>query len=139
MKMTKLSAIIALTLGGLLLCSTGALAQDNKEGGKGGRKGGFPTVEQRMERMSKELKLTDEQKPKVKVVLEDEGKKMRDVAPEDRRTKGREIRDETNKKLKEILTADQYKQYEETMANRRGKKGGGTDGDTKKEGADKKN
>ena len=143
MKMTKLSAIVALTLGGLLLCSTSALAQDNKDskdGGSGkGRKGGFGTVEQRMDRMSKELKLTDEQKPKVKVVLEEQDKKMRDVAPEDRRTKGREIRDETNKKMKEILTADQYKQYEEMNARFRGKKGGGTEGDTKKEGADKKN
>jgi hypothetical protein len=52
MKMTKLSLIAVLALGGLLAGSTAAMAQDNKEGKKGeGRKGGFPTVEERMDRM----------------------------------------------------------------------------------------
>ncbi|SRR6266702_2254180 len=148
MKITKLSAIIALTLGGLLLCSTAAMAQDNKDSKDGkdgkGRKGGFGTVEQRLERMTTELKLTDEQKPKVKAVLEEQDKKMqgfRDLPQDERREKFRTNREEAGKKLKEILTADQYKQYEEMMARRGpgGKKGAGKEADTKKEGSEKKN
>src|SRR2546423_11268179 len=130
MKMTKLSAIVALTLGGLLLCSTSALAQDNKDskdGGSGkGRKGGFGTVEQRMDRMTTELKLTDEQKPKVKVVLEEQDKKMqgmRDLSQDERQAKYRESREETGKKLKDILTPEQYTKWEQMRGGPGGKKG----------------
>jgi len=133
MKISKISLVTALALGSLLLSSPAVLAQDNKDGGDkgGGRKGrGQFTVEQRLERMTTELKLTDDQKPKVKAVLEEQDKKMqgmRDLAQDERGTKMRELREETNKKMKEILTADQYKQYEE-MAQRRGKRGGGQGG-----------
>src|SRR3954463_400575 len=134
MKITKISLVTVLALGSLLLCSPAALAQDNKDGAdksggdKGGKrgKGGGPSVEQRMERMTTELKLTDEQKPKVKAVLEEQSKKMQglqDLSQDERGTKMREIREDSNKKMKVILTADQYKQYEE-MAQRRGKRGG---------------
>ena len=119
--MRKLSLIAALALGGLMACSTLATAQDTPKDAKKGGKKGF-SVEQRMEAMTTQLSLTDEQKPKVKAVLEETAKKMKDVAPEDRQTKGREIRDEQNKKMKEILTADQFTKYQEM--NQRGKKGG---------------
>ncbi len=66
MNINKLSVITALVLGGIA-CGNRALAQDQKPGGGRGR---GPSVEQRMERMTEELKLTDEQKPKVKTVLE---------------------------------------------------------------------
>lgn len=115
--MSKLSLIAALALGGLMACSTLATAQDAPK--KGGKKG--MTAEQRLEAMTTQLSLTDEQKPKVKALLEDTAKKMKDVAPEDRQTKGREIRDEQNKKMKEILTADQFTKYQE-MNQRKGKK-----------------
>jgi len=99
-----------------------ATAQDaNKEAKKGG-KGGY-SVEQRLERMSTQLDLTDAQKPKVKAVLEETAKKMKDVVPDERREKMRTLREEETKKLKEILTADQFKKYEE-MGQRMGKKGG---------------
>ena len=94
----------ALALGGLLACSTIAMAQDN---GGGGKKGGR-SVEARLERMSTELNLTDDQKPKVKAVLEDTAKKMQDIPREERRDKMPALMEEQNKKLKEILTADQY-------------------------------
>jgi Spy/CpxP family protein refolding chaperone len=110
-----------MALGGLVAFSTLATAQDaNKESKKGG-KGGF-SVEQRLERMSTQLNLTDDQKPKVKAVLQATADKMKDVAQEDRRTKGRELRDEETKKLKDILTADQFKKYEELQQSMR--KGG---------------
>ncbi len=139
MKINKFSVIAGLTLGGLVACSNLAMAQDQKPGG--GRRGG-PSVEQRMERMTEELKLTDEQKPKVKAVLEDSQKKRQElfsdssVAREDRREKMRGIMENEDKKLKEILTADQYAKHEKMReemraAGKGGKKKGGDD--TKKE------
>src|SRR5947199_10847817 len=106
MKTNKLSLIAALALGGLLACSSMASAQDAKEGKKGGKRGG-PTAERQLEAMTERLKLTDEQKPKVKAVLEDRDKKMQEIPAEERREKGMAVRQATDKKLKEILTADQ--------------------------------
>jgi periplasmic protein CpxP/Spy len=114
--MKKVSLIAALALGSLLAFSTSASAQDastNKDAKKGG-KGGRMSVEQRMDRLSTELKLTDEQKPKVKAVLEESSKQMqglRDVPQDERRSKMQSIREEENKKMKEILTPDQMEKY----------------------------
>ena len=87
--MKKLSLIAALALGGLLAFSTIAMAQDTdaKKDSKKGGKNRY-SVEQRLERMSTDLKLTDEQKPKVKTVLEETSKGMqglRDVPQDERR------------------------------------------------------
>jgi Spy/CpxP family protein refolding chaperone len=125
MKMTKLSLVAALALGGLLACTTLATAQDNG----GGKKGGRMTVEQRLDRMTTELTLTDAQKPKVKAVLDDTAAKMKDVPADQRREKMPAIREEETKKLKEILTPEQFVKYE-AMA-RGGKKGGEKKADTK--------
>jgi len=138
MKINKLSLITGLALGGLVACSNLAVAQDQKPGG--GRRGG-PTVEQRMERMTEELKLTDEQKPKVKAVLEDSQKQRQELrgdsslSQEDRRGKMQGIMDKENKKLKDILTADQFTKYEKIRAEMRqgGRGGQKKDADTKKD------
>jgi protein CpxP len=127
MKINKLSAITALALGGLVACSTMAVAQDQKPGG--GKRG--PSVEARMEQMTEQLKLTDEQKPKVKAVLEDSQKQRGELrgdsnlSREDRQEKMRGIMDKESKKLKEILTADQYSKYEKMREQMRpgGKRG----------------
>jgi periplasmic protein CpxP/Spy len=134
--MSKLSLIAALALGGLIACSTLVTAQDapKADAKKGGKKG--MSIEQQMERLTTELTLTSEQKPKVKTVLEDQQKKMQELRNESdqdtRRTKGQELRKETEKKMKGILNEEQFKKYQEMM-QRRGKKGqgGGKNGDTK--------
>jgi Spy/CpxP family protein refolding chaperone len=117
--MKKLSLIAALALGSLLACSTIAMAQDasaNKDAKKGG-KGGRMSIEQQMEKMTKDLSLTDEQKPKVEAVLKDSAKKRQEIFADtsmDRqqmREKMRPIMEEQNKKLKEILTPDQMEKY----------------------------
>jgi len=121
--MKKFSLIAALALGGLMACSTLATAQDattNAPAKKGGKRG--YSVEQRLDRMSTTLSLTDEQKPKVKAVLEETNKKMQNLAPEERREKGRAIREEETKKMKTILTPEQFTKYQEMQ--HRGKKGG---------------
>ena len=141
MKINKFSIIAVLALGSLVASSNLASAQDQKEKG-GGRRG--PSVEQRMERMTEELKLTDEQKPKVKAVLEASQKKRQElftdssVPREERREKMRGIMENENKKLKEILTPDQYTKHEKMLEEMRGAakgKGGGKKG---QDGQDKK-
>ena len=135
MKIKRISLIVALTVASLLAGSMLATAQDNKEGKKGGR---GASVEQRLDQMTQELKLTDEQKPKVKAVLEDAQKKraeLRNLDQDQRREKARALMAEEDKKFKEILTADQYKKWQENRQQFRGNRKG--DGNEKK--ADKKN
>ncbi|PWU14895.1 MAG: hypothetical protein C5B50_16325 [Verrucomicrobia bacterium] len=117
----------AVVLGGLLACATVATAQD---AGKDAKKGKM-SAEQRLERMSKELNLTDEQKPKVKKAMEDMDKTMkeaRDLDQSERREKVTAARDDMRKKMKEILTADQFTKWEEFMkAQGKRRKGGAPD------------
>jgi len=129
--MKKISLIAALALGSLLACCNLASAQDTNSPGstpppkkdKGGKRGGF-SPEARLERLSTELSLTDEEKPKVKAVLEDTGKQMqatRDLDQDEARTKRKSIMEDESKKLKDILTPDQYSQYQK-IAEGMGKK-----------------
>ena len=155
MKIPKLGLMAALALGGLVAASiSSAQAQDDKgekkgPGGEGGRKGP-PSVEMQLERMTKELALTDDQKPKVKEVLEENRKKMQEVfadrsgSREERREKMQKLGDEQDKKLKGILKSDQYEKWEkmrdkmrEEMRNRKKGGPGGAEGD-KKNGTEKK-
>ena len=127
--MSKLSLIAAMALGGLVACSTLVNAQDgtNAPDKKGGKRGRSP--DQLMEKYTEQLSLTDEQKPKFKAVLDDSGKKRREISRDSsldqpqRREKWQTIMEAQNKKMKEILTADQYKKYQEM--NEKMKKGGG--------------
>jgi protein CpxP len=144
MKIIKLVAGIAL---GALIAGTTVTAQESKEGKKGDRPAGKgpPTVEKQLENMTKELSLTDEQKPKVKAVIEENRKKMEELysqAGGDRekmrelRGKRKEIGDEQDKKLKEILKSDQYEKWEKMRDKMRkgGRKGGaGAEGEKKKD------
>jgi periplasmic protein CpxP/Spy len=121
--MKKLSLIAVIAIGSLLACCTIANAQDANKDAKKGGKGRF-TVEQRMERLTTELKLTEAQQPKVKAVLEATSKNMqglRDLPQEERRPKMKTIRDEEEKKLKEILTPEQAEKYTKLQQDMRKK------------------
>lgn len=129
MKINRLNIIAALALGGLLACTTIVCAQDAPTKGKKGR----PGIEQQVERLNKELNLTDEQKTKVTSLLQDEGKKRRDMRADtnldaqQKREKMQEIRKESNAKMKAILKPDQWEKYqkmEQEMRQRKGNKGG---------------
>ena len=127
--MSKLSLIAAIALGGLVASSMLATAQDatNAPARKGGKRG-F-SVEQQMQRYTEQLALTDDQKPKVEAVLKASSKKRQEITSDtslDRQQiheKMQPVMEEQNKKMKAILTDDQYKKYQEM--NERGKKGGG--------------
>ena len=124
--MKKLSLIAAMVLGGLVAASTLANAQDAHKDAKKGGQGGL-NVEQRLERLTTQLSLTDDQKPKVKAVLEETSKKMQDPAADKKA-----IRDEQNTKMKAILTPEQFTKYQE-MNQHRGKKGGDKKAEKKSE------
>ena len=129
MKLSKISVIAAMVLGGLVAGSTMVRAADATDSsGKGKGKGNRMTVEQQMEKLTTELTLTDAQKPKVKEVLEDTSKKRQELmadssTPQDeRRTKFRALMDDQEKKLKEILTPDQMEKYKKWAEQNRGGK-----------------
>lgn len=124
MRIHHLGLVAALALGGLLVCTNVSNAQDSKEG----KKRGF-SAEQRIEQMDKELKLTADQKKKLTALFEDQGKKMREMradtamSQEDRRAKGRTMMEESNKKMKEILTPDQFEKWQKMREQQKGKNG----------------
>jgi Spy/CpxP family protein refolding chaperone len=121
MKLHKMSLVAGLVLSGLLACGSMAMAQDAKAGKEGGKRGkGFPTVEERLERMTQALNLTDDQKPKVKAALEEQETAMKALAPEDRRSeKAKTIREDFNKKMKGILTPEQNEKFEKFQSSMR--------------------
>ena len=132
MRINKASLVAALVLGGLFVGSTCALAQNDADKKGGGGKRGFPTVEERLARIDEAVKLTDEQKPKVKAVLEDSQKQMteaRNAPQEERREKMQTIMADQDKKLKDILTPEQYEKYKAMPRPGRGGGGGKKDGE----------
>ena len=119
--MSKLSLIAALALGGLMACSTLATAQQDAPKKKG------MTAEERLDAMTTKLDLKDDQKPKVKTVLEATSTAMQKIRndtsldQQGRSDAMKPIMDTQNTAMKAILTDDQYKKY--TEMNLRGKKG----------------
>ena len=125
MKLNKLSMIVVLAVGSLLACTTLATAQETNTPPPKGKRG-MPTVEQQTDMMKQRLNLTDEQVPKVKAALEDRNKQMAEIRQmpqgDERREKMAALREEQSKKMKEILTPEQYTKYQSML---QGKKGGG--------------
>ena len=136
MKLTKIS-LIAVLAAATVLSYSPAFAQDAKDGKDTPKKRGGDFVKQQMERLNEELKLTDAQKPKVEALLNSQAEKMRglrDATPEERQEKVKANREEMSKKMKEILTAEQFAKYEKLPPPGRGTGGGKkkkSDGDAK--------
>ncbi len=95
---------------------TTVLAQNSsssKQGATEERAGRHDRVQDRLEWMSKELNLTDDQKAKLKPILQDEGKQMRAVhednslTPEQKREKAKQIRENFRPQIQAVLTPEQ--------------------------------
>ena len=75
-------------------------------------------TEQRLEQLDKQLQLTADQKTKLKAYFEGERKKMQDMRAdtsltrEQRQEKMRAIREDLQKEMKSVLTADQFTKWE---------------------------
>jgi Spy/CpxP family protein refolding chaperone len=121
MKMTKTLALMALVAGGLL-AGTNLQAQDNP-GGQSAAPHGSPGMRGRpnLDRLAKELSLTDDQKTKLQAALDDEMTKMRELhkdtslSKEDKRAKAKELREATQTQIKGILTPDQLEKWHKLM------------------------
>ena len=126
--------------------SLGVVAQDapkpkdppaagNPGGGRGGDAGGQRGQRGRGDRltaMATALSLTEEQKTKLKPILDEQTKQQQalreitSLSDEDRRAKGKTIRDEANAKIKAILTPEQQDKFEKMRQG--GPRGGGRNG-----------
>jgi len=87
-----------------------------------------------LQSLAKQLDLTDDQKTKVKPILEDMQKQIADLrkdtslSPEDRRAKMKDIRTSVGTQLKDILTPEQYAKWQKMGAGNRRPPGGGAPG-----------
>ncbi len=85
--------------------------------------------EEQLKRLAADLNLTDDQKDKIKPILEDRHEKMQklftddSISPEDKRAKAREIFEASNKKIRDVLNDDQKKKFDELQARRRERMG----------------
>ena len=126
---TKLTLIAALAAGSLLMLSPALRADDGTNAPPAGPPAGGPTPGMHgpgmrgpgpnFDMLAQRLNLTDDQKPKVRAILENQRQQMRDLwqnqdlSREDRMAKMRAIREDTDAKLKAVLTADQFKELQE--------------------------
>jgi len=105
-----------------------AQAQPGQGGGpqggeRRGRMGMSP--EEQLERLSKTLNLTDDQKGQIKPILAERHEKMgklhadESLSQEDRIAKMREIFEESNKKIRDLLNDDQKKKFDEMQDRQR--------------------
>lgn len=142
MKVTQISLLAALLAGAMFVASPAALAQETKtpkDAPKREGRGGSPeAMKERLDKMAVDLKLNEEQKKKVGDLMKTQAEKMRELraqggTPEDNREKFRALRAENDKKMKEILTAEQFTQWEKDRPQGGGKGGGGKGGGKKAE------
>ena len=130
MKLNKALMTIALAAGSVFAGST-LQAQDAPKDKPAAPAPGMRRPGLSLDNLAKQLDLTDDQKVKVKPILEDLQKKIAEIrkdtsiAAEDRPAKMKEIREGTSAKLKEILTAEQFAKWEKMGAGMRRPGGAG--------------
>gem|GEM_PF-2686220 len=132
MKRTRTFALCsAIALGWLVASPSAALAQTTNQpqpaqpppGARRPEPGQQPpgprfNIDQRVQMYTQRLNLTQEQQTKLRAILENEEKQMQElgtntaVAPPERMSKMRQIREETNNKIREILTAEQKEKFD---------------------------
>jgi Spy/CpxP family protein refolding chaperone len=120
MKTNKLNLMAVIALGGLVAFGPLAKAEDANPKPAASGKGKTGERQDRMKSAVEELNLTDDQKAKVKPILQDEAQKLKalrqdtSLAKEDKKAKLKSIREDTNAKIKPILTADQLEKWNKT-------------------------
>jgi Spy/CpxP family protein refolding chaperone len=86
------------------------------------------TAENRLEEMSKQLNLTDDQKAKLKPVLQDEAQQLQAVhndtslSHDQKMAKVKEIREAHKPQINNVLTPDQQKKWEEMKKKAKGQR-----------------
>ena len=132
MQRNKVVGFGVLMLGALVMLGQIAFSSPPQQGGQwrgGGRAEMDPA--QRVENLSKQLNLTEDQKPKILVIYQDEAKQRQalrqdtSLSRQDRMEKMRAVEQSTRKQIETILTDDQKKKWEEIMKQNRGRRGQG--------------
>ncbi len=111
----------------VLLGSSALYAQmgqgQEQGGGQWGHGPGQPmTADERLQRMTKQLNLSDAQQQQIKPILENEAKQMQtlrsdsSISQQDRMAKMMQLRQDSASQIKPILNADQQQKYEEMMS-----------------------
>lgn len=123
----KIISVVILT--SALTLASSAYSQDNKPQKAQAGPANMMTISpetmisNRVNALSRSLNLTDEQKQKVKPVVEDEFKKFQELrtqknlSPQERAAKMKEIREASSQQMKTILTEEQWKKYYRPMTN----------------------
>ncbi len=92
-----------------------------------GRHRGMPSVDERVQRMTKALNLSDGQQTKVESILEDQQNQMASLkqdssaSQEDRRAKFQQIRQDTQQKIRNVLNDNQKAKFDEMKAQHKGR------------------
>ncbi len=82
----------------------------------------MPTVQEQLDEFTHRLKLTDEQKPKVKAILEDMHDQMKQLressggSSEDTKMKMRDIHEKAHARIRETLTDEQKVKFDKMIA-----------------------
>ncbi|HEY6308613.1 MAG TPA: hypothetical protein VI488_19380 [Candidatus Angelobacter sp.] len=126
MKLMRTVVLLAISLLG-----TAAFAQQNPPPPPGGnqpqqgQRHGMPSVDDQVKMLSDRLNLTADQQTKIKPILEDQRTQMQalmkddSLSQDDRRAKMRSLRESTNSKIRDVLTDDQKKQFDEMQQQMR--------------------
>ena len=93
---------------------------------RGWARGAGPTREDRFEQISKRLELNSDQKTKVQQILGDAREQLRALRKESE-PRVDTIRQQTDQRLQQILTPDQWQRFQQMRNEMRGRRGGGRD------------
>ncbi len=127
MKMTRSTLLALITIGGLTAfgqMARAAEADAAKADSKPKVRQGAAKRPDQLKALTEQLKLTEDQQTKLKVVLKDQAEKARALrtdtalSQDDRRAKMKEIREKFNAEMKKVLTEEQFKQWEKSRADR---------------------
>ncbi|MGC3960454.1 MAG: hypothetical protein QM813_21755 [Verrucomicrobiota bacterium] len=121
--MQKVTLWAALAAGALIAFTPTLRAEDkpakpeHSERPEGGPRGGQRGDQ--LKEMAEKLNLTAEQKTKLQEAFKAQREAMKDATPEERRAKMQENRKAMDAKIKEILTPEQYTQWEKIRKENR--------------------
>jgi periplasmic protein CpxP/Spy len=127
MRLTRTFVLLATSLLGAAAFAQQNPAPPPPSGGDQpqGQRRGMPSVDDQIKMMSDRLNLTPDQQTKIKPILEDQRtqaqalRKDESLSDDDRRNKMRTLRESTNSKVRDILTEDQKKQFDEMQQQMR--------------------
>ena len=133
MKNALLGAALAAIMAGTAVAAGGEPGPGPGPGGgpgmrRGARQMDWANADQRLERMSRRLKLTDEQKGAVKPIIEDEIAKVKEVRGDkdlsrlEKRDRLRQIRQDTHDRIRAVLNPDQQKILDQIRAKSQGRR-----------------